>query len=213
VVNALLKPYVERVEALLTEAQKQVLYDYVTCLIPPRNLRDPVRVGQATDHEAQVRALRQIRAIPALAYANRKGVIAEEALRRIEEHGGVYPPEERAQVKARLVAFFDRVRALSDVEFELNKEELAEELERFNRREQLKAALEQRQDRREVIRRKIRLHLLHPRIVALLEARLQQQEQFQLPPPADLASLPGANQPKCPNPDASSDSPLATIQP
>lgn len=200
VVEALLRPLVAEVEGFLSEAQRRVIEDYAPCLIPPRNLRDPVRVGQATDHEAAVGALRGLRAIPSLQYELQRGVWAEQTLQELERHGGAYPASERQRVKEALLAFADRVRSLPEVEFELSKEELAREFEGFNRQHQVKEAMKRLSNSSEVVRRKIQANLLHPRIVPLLEARLRQLETFQIPPAADLASLPEANRGACPAP-------------
>ena len=51
----------------LTEAQRTVMVTYKPCLIPPKNLKDPVRVGQASDssHAVQILERRPADAGPA----------------------------------------------------------------------------------------------------------------------------------------------------
>ena len=41
----------DEIVALLSEEQKAVLFDYKPCLIPPRNLRDPVRAIKEASHD------------------------------------------------------------------------------------------------------------------------------------------------------------------
>ncbi len=41
----------DRLEALLTAGQRQTVYDFKPCLIPPRDLREPSRAGQASSSD------------------------------------------------------------------------------------------------------------------------------------------------------------------
>ena len=41
----------DRLEALLTPGQRQTVYDFKPCLIPPRDLREPSRAGQASSSD------------------------------------------------------------------------------------------------------------------------------------------------------------------
>lgn len=67
-----LREVAQQVLSILTEEQKQVLADYKPCLIPPKNLKDPVRVGQAPSNSGYIKALERIRQIPSAVYARRK---------------------------------------------------------------------------------------------------------------------------------------------
>jgi hypothetical protein len=47
----------KRVWQVLTPAQREVFRTYEPCLIPPRNIKDPVRVGQAQTYEGEAEIL------------------------------------------------------------------------------------------------------------------------------------------------------------
>ncbi|MDQ7780532.1 MAG: hypothetical protein RDV41_12625, partial [Planctomycetota bacterium] len=46
---ARLKELQDRVDSTLSDGQKSVIADFNPCIIPPENLKNPVRVGQASD--------------------------------------------------------------------------------------------------------------------------------------------------------------------
>jgi hypothetical protein len=172
-----LRELAQQVLSILTEEQKQVLADYKPCLIPPKNLKDPVRVGQAPSNTGYIRALERIRQIPPAIYARRKAQIVEGLAKQIEANGGAYPPEERDEFIRRLTDLIDRARALSDADFALQAEKLADELRMLYRKEVLEERLKQlTADRKdEVLLGKVIANLLHPRLpIVLAERQLAQ---------------------------------------
>jgi hypothetical protein len=172
-----LRELAQQVLAILTEEQKQVLADYKPCLIPPKNLRDPVRVGQAPSNTGYIRALERMRQIPPAIYARRKAQLVEGLAKQIEANGGAYPPEERDEFIRRLTDLIDRARALSDADFALQAEKLADELRMLYRKEALEQRLKElTADRKdEVLLGKVIANLLHPRLpVVLTERQLAQ---------------------------------------
>ncbi|MBI4564614.1 MAG: hypothetical protein HY716_07985 [Planctomycetes bacterium] len=162
----------ECVERILFESQKAVLFDYSACLIPPRDLRDPVRVGQANDRSGQVRFLERVRRIPYGVWEERRERIVEEALSRAEEAGGKFPEKERAECKERLMKLLTRVRKMEAAAFELEKEDLAKEMDGFNRMEKLRERLKEMQGEEAIVQGKIRAFLLDPCLGELLAERL-----------------------------------------
>ncbi|MEW6747655.1 MAG: hypothetical protein AB1486_33405 [Planctomycetota bacterium] len=89
--------------SILTPAQIHVVEVFNPCLIPPKELRDPVRAGEANTETAEIeqhlRTLRRLsdRAFPAVAEA-----FAELVVEMIEEGLGVHPAGERAAEVERL---------------------------------------------------------------------------------------------------------------
>ncbi len=164
-----------QVAAFLTDEQKQVLVDYKPCLIPPKNLKDPVRVGQAPNNAGAIRALERLRQIPPNIYQRRKAEIIDGLARQIEAKGGAYPPEERPAFLQRLTELVEQVRRLSDAEFALRAEELATQFRLLHRKDALEERLKEltadRHD--EVLLSKIVANLLNPRLAVVLEERLQ----------------------------------------
>jgi len=162
-----------QVLSILTEEQKQVLVDYKPCLIPPKNLRDPVRVRQAPNNAGYIKALERIRQIPQNIYSRRKGQIVEGLAKQIEAKGGPYPPEERDEFIRRLTDLVERVRSMSDSDFAIRSEELAEEFRRLYRKELLEERLKEltTNSREEILLGKVIANLLHPRLAAVLNER------------------------------------------
>jgi len=172
-----LRELAQQVLSVLTEEQKQVLADYKPCLIPPKNLKDPVRVGQAPSNTGYIKALERMRQIPPAIYARRKAQIVEGVAKQIEANGGAYPPEERDEFIRRLTDLIDRARALSDADFALQAEKLADELRMLYRKEILEKRLKElTADRKdEVLLGKVIANLLHPRLpIVLTERQLAQ---------------------------------------
>ena len=53
-----------RLNQVLTPEQVQVVKNFTPCLNPPKDLRDPVRAGQAAAHGGLEKRLRRLRTIP-----------------------------------------------------------------------------------------------------------------------------------------------------
>jgi hypothetical protein len=118
-----------------------------------------------------------MRQIPPAIYARRKAQLVEGLAKQIEANGGAYPPEERDEFIRRLTDLIDRARALSDADFALQAEKLADELRMLYRKEALEQRLKElTADRKdEVLLGKVIANLLHPRLpVVLTERQLAQ---------------------------------------
>jgi len=114
-----------QVEAVLTEPQKAILGRFACCLVPPQDLSDPVRAGQADSPEKALDLLRRVRACPeALWPMMRAGVLSHVDYFT----AAVSPAADAARKSAAREAVakaLDRARACSDVEFELEKDHLS----------------------------------------------------------------------------------------
>lgn len=183
------------VEEILFESQKQVLEDYKPCLIPPKNLKDPVRVGQANDSSRAVNMLKKLRQIPDKIIDEKRGEIIEAAIERVEKHGGKFKEEERVQVKQKLADIIKKTRAMSDVDFELNKEDLAKELSFLHKIDYLEEKIKELGGTRDVVARKITSFFLNPRMIPLLEERIHQVETHVVDDQTDLDKISPAD--KC----------------
>ncbi len=159
--EGLLKGYQEQVVGLarevadiLEEDQLDALEQYVPHVVP---LPDEPRIGQD-----QV-ALERLRAIPADLFDLRKEAIARRVMRELEKRfRGRVLPLERDRELDRILELVERVRDLSDAEFELQQEALVEEL------------LVPYQAARPSVRPTavIARHLLDPAIIPLLEEKI-----------------------------------------
>jgi len=118
----------DKVDGILTDAQKAGLAAFSCCLLPPKDMSDPSRIGQAESGEQTVESLRQAREIPDALWPAVRRMILEraEALTVAVAPGA---DEDRKQaVRDRVGDVYDRARAAGDVDFELDKHALAAEL-------------------------------------------------------------------------------------
>ncbi|MHC4548433.1 MAG: hypothetical protein ACYTEZ_06615 [Planctomycetota bacterium] len=158
----------------LSAEQKAVVLDYKQCLVPPRNLRDPVRAGQAKDTTGPVRLLTRLRRIPERRYAAHRERILRATLEQIEEREGSYSEDERLACWVVLAHTLDRARALDDVAFQLRAEDLARDLQCLFRVTELKERLAQALGAEQVVKTKAEKFLLDAHIAPLCRQRLGQ---------------------------------------
>jgi hypothetical protein len=155
----------QEVQDILEGHQIYALEHFVPCVIPPQG---GARIGQAEDTTAAEGILARIRAIPAARFERNK----EEIARRIVDHVKSHLPRrfalainEEAEI-ATILSILEEARALSDVEFELQKTALVQ---------QVKSTYELHQAPVDTCL-KIERHLLDPRIIPLLEEKLALME-------------------------------------
>jgi hypothetical protein len=125
---ALIKEMGKKVAYILTDTQKEVVGKFSCCLVPPKSLSDPVRVGQAAVANWQIEMLEKVRKCPDAYWTKarkrtldrignatliRDPGMTETKLREESEHTG---------------KILDKARSLSDVDFEMEKENLAAQI-------------------------------------------------------------------------------------
>ncbi len=118
-----------KVDALLTDAQKDVLGSFACCLIPPKNLSDPTRVGQADVTDRKIELLRNVRRVPEAAWAARKDALVDRLLDLVQARKAGITESQLVEYRQRLGGVFDETRKLSDTEFEMEKEDLCRRLD------------------------------------------------------------------------------------
>lgn len=161
-----------KVESLLSEGQKSIVGEYKPCLIP--NLEDPVRVGQASDGTHELKMLERVRKMPPGRAGGGWSSRLDRLLDKEEEHRGAYTPTEREARRKQLVELVARVRAMSDTEFHMCKEELIAELQAADRILEASKKIDELQRNRRNRPGKYALFLLNERIVPILGKRLAQ---------------------------------------
>lgn len=118
----------KKVAAVLTDNQKEVVGKFSCCLVPPKSLSDPVRVGQADVAEWQVEMLEKARKCPDRLWP----VAKKRTLDELEKGAVAADPgmteEKKKNERKRVGDLLDKARALSDVDFEMEKEELASQV-------------------------------------------------------------------------------------
>jgi hypothetical protein len=151
----------QEIEKALEPHQLYALHNYVPCVIPPKG---ESRIGQAVDVQGIGRRLAHLRSLPDPLYQRRKHDIINQTIEGIKLKTGFIPDEATtADLTAKLGDFYDRLRNLSEVDFEIKKEALAKEF-----MELTKPKL-----RPLDIRQKIEIFLLAPEIISVLEAKPQ----------------------------------------
>ncbi|KPK47617.1 MAG: hypothetical protein AMK72_08220 [Planctomycetes bacterium SM23_25] len=125
----------EKVDRILTPAQKEGLAEFSCCITPPRSLTDPMRFGQAESGEEAVEILRRVRQVPDALWS----MVRDRALAQAEEIAVVIAPgadrQRKSAVRDEVARIYQRARALDDVAFELDRNQLAAELTRATRPE------------------------------------------------------------------------------
>lgn len=188
---------VEPVLAVLTDAQKEVIRTYKPCLVPPKNLKDPVRVGQANDGARAVKLMERFRKIPAAKWQDDREAVVETTLAEVEKHQGRFPDEERAEAIAKLGALVDKVRAMDDVTFASEKDALVKEAEWFDRKTRLEDEMDGIIDAKpeSIVAQKVRGNLLTPAAGPVMQERLAMLRDMPEPKATNVDSGPVA--PNC----------------
>ncbi len=119
--------YKPKIEAVFRDGQKAVIEDFEPCAIPPQDLKDPVRVGQASDSARVIELMRKVRAAPRRAFDKHLDKLVDMAAEHVAEHYNLTEEEQEKQRK-KYRKLFVKIYEMEDVEFELEKEELAREL-------------------------------------------------------------------------------------
>ena len=84
----------------VTERQKEILAGFSPCLVPPRDLRNPERAGQASDHSRAEQLLTRLRRMPPRKREEAIRRVAERIAAKLAEHtGGLSAEERRAEVE------------------------------------------------------------------------------------------------------------------
>lgn len=133
----------------LTPIQQRIIEDYKPCIIPPKG---PARIGQAGESIGPQKKLEKIYNMPEDLYNEHKGELAEKAIER-------WGRREEQGLSEKILEFFDKARALDEIEFEANKERLAKEFKELFPRPKPDLAT------------KIQRFLLNPEIIPLLEKK------------------------------------------
>jgi len=180
------------VEALLTAAQLEVLRTYKPCLIPPRDLRDPVRVGQSGSDTHYAPLIERIRSLPDFAYEAHREKIIDGLVKAAEKHNGKMEVAARSEYAERVAEVLGTARSMDEADFQFNKQDLAREIEPDDRIEAIKEQLAASGIARFERQGQIARFFLIPRAIPLLEKRLKMQKAFARGDRVDLDGIEGA---------------------
>ncbi len=116
-------------EQVLTSGQEEVVRDFKPCLIPPKSLGDPVRVGQANNPTGALRWLERARRAP----RSFLDEVIDEGLAFEARHLGPLSPDQHEARRQKLREIALEAAAMDDFTFELDKAGLAERVQRQDR--------------------------------------------------------------------------------
>jgi hypothetical protein len=164
---------VDKMLGVLSPEQGEVIRTYESCLIPPKDLRDPVRAGQANDTGALERMLDHLRKLP---LDDDPYAVANRFLTHIESHDGKFPAEERQCALNLVLGVAYEAQSLDEVGYVAQRSELASRLAPVRRLPTLKEKLGDIEGADTVIRKKIAAFLLDPRIAPLAKDRIERMK-------------------------------------
>jgi hypothetical protein len=120
-----MKDLVKEIEESLEPHQLYQLQEFVPCIIPPKGEK---RIGQAKDHKGLARNLERIRRVPSRLYQQNKEDIVGKTLDGLKLHAPLFADINNEEMERHIETIYDAVRNLEDAEFEIQKEQLAEDL-------------------------------------------------------------------------------------
>ena len=168
--HSALMPYQDEMKRVLNGNQLALIEEFKPCVVPPHDVRNPVRIGQASgDTRMGERLLTRVRQMDESLYQRRKPRLIERYIERVERHVGIFSDEERTEEESRVADIFKRARELSDLDFDVQKGDLAREL-----KESHEKALQSRHRKRRGDLDKLGKFLLDPKLIPILEKRLTQ---------------------------------------
>jgi len=114
----------EEVKASLASQQVYQLERFIPCIIPPKG---QLRAGQAVDPSGLAKRLERLRSLPDRAYQFRREEICRGIMAAFQRRFPQAVSDEKALLQA-MGRMLDRCRSLGAAEFELQKNQLADEL-------------------------------------------------------------------------------------
>ena len=114
-----------QIDTILTDGQKGILGSFACCLVPPQDLSDPMRAGQAESSEKVLTLMRKVRQCPDRFWP----IMRNGILTKVDQITAAVSPgatvARKTATREKIAKALDRIRQLSDVEFEMEKAELA----------------------------------------------------------------------------------------
>jgi len=167
---------VEEIENRLTDSQKEVIRMFIPCHLPPDDMNNPVRAGQAETPSGDMALLVDARRVPKNEFEEWfKNAVLPMIERNVEfshKHPEFKGRLDRRREVRRVRRIFDKACRMSDVDFELNKKELARKLDLID---PFAGKLDKN------LKGKIEKFLLNEDLIPLLKKRLAEMEKENAP--------------------------------
>jgi len=116
---------------VLNEAQIAVIEGFSPCLIPPKNLSDPIAVGQAQTTVREEAFLDLVRRMPDSLYQQRRLLLADALVARGEREKGKVSADARRGLVSAYGKKLDEVRRMTAVDYDLKKKDIAKSFQMY----------------------------------------------------------------------------------
>jgi len=122
--------YESYVKAILTDNQREKVYNYEHCMIPVKSLRDPARIGSPDSGSVNEKLLEQVRAMSPDEFEAKKDDLISASFAKTMYYMGGADMKKDDQVKERdkMLTIFAKARSLNDLDFQFTKARLAAQL-------------------------------------------------------------------------------------
>lgn len=118
-----------QLDSILTDGQKLIIYGFNTCVIPPKDLSNPIRAGQSNSNLVELENLLSVlRNLSGDTFIMYSESIIQDLISDQEQNLGPISDEGRQKEETRLSSVLEKSREMSDVDFEINKGQLAREM-------------------------------------------------------------------------------------
>jgi hypothetical protein len=168
-----LKDVEKKLDKVFTDAQKEVINTFNPCLIPPKDLKNPVRAGQASDNTMLTNMLKKLRSMSEDEWEKMKDGFVERHLNEIQKHIGKLSAEELAAEKKRILEIVENARTMDDAEFQLNLPRLSESLKPAHKVKEMREELHKLEENRMNALGRVGQFFMKPIVVPILTKRLE----------------------------------------
>ncbi len=120
--------YESYVKAILTDNQREKVYNYEHCLIPVKSLRDPARIGSPDSGSVNEKLLEQVRGLSAEDFEGKKEDLIDSHMGKMVRFMGDLSDDVRAKERDKMLTIFAKSRQLNDLDFQFSKARLAAQL-------------------------------------------------------------------------------------
>jgi len=134
---------------ILSPSQLEVLGTFKPCIVPPRDFRDPVRVG-STPSPAGQGYLKRVRKMNDRQFEKRRDKIIDKYIERIEKRHGRLTDQERQDQREKANLAMEKARNMTEADFRVSVNEILADLlpPQIREEEELKSAREKVQSRK-----------------------------------------------------------------
>jgi hypothetical protein len=186
-----LKELEKETEKVFTEGQMKIIVEFKNCLIPPKNLKNPTRAGQAYDSGPTENLLAKAKKMNDEEFKKDIEQIIKDLIEyEQDKYLGELSQEEFTKEKARIMNLFQMARSMNDADFLLNKTALAQEMDLKYKKDQLeKLVYYLSQGKSHNNPGKVGSYFLDSRIIPIIEQKIRIAKSFKKPEEPNLDNV------------------------